>query len=206
MSDISIGLFRIIVLAPVGVITEAKIKKLMEHGNGMQLIQSQPGVSAMIGDGKGTSVLIFQDQISYGYDGDGCVDFAKAQKILEETFNALLLDQNGRCSILIVSREKSKTGSAMNETASFLNDFENIKKDWNDLAGVGLRLFEKHENDVWEFKIEPFLGDDSFYHVECLANKNEEISMGEIVKFGEEIHSYFINRFSSIVSKYFIAK
>ncbi|WP_333594577.1 hypothetical protein [Anaerospora hongkongensis] len=205
MGKINLKNTRINISAPVGVLTEAKIKKIEEefvNGDFQILNQIQNQILFLGNPETGTSLLIASSQISVGFEG--APDFDWAFDSLTKVFNAMLLDSVGSSAIHIIGHVESE-GSAMDSSLGFTRvQASEIKAAYPSLAGVGLRFIEKHGDDIWEFKVEPLLKDEKFYHIEGVFNYKEKNDLKVITENAKAAYTYYTTTLTELAERLFV--
>lgn len=155
---------------------------------------------------KGSNLVLTPRQITIGFDGDNFIfDFEWLGHEMSKVFDVLLLDKKGSPLVHLIGHYPSNGISSMEKSLeAFLpGQKETLKKAWPNLMGLGLRFLEKHGNDIWEFKLEPFIRDPRFYFLEGIFN-HQEVPLDVIPQLAEKAYTYFKENLWGIARDYFI--
>jgi hypothetical protein len=201
--------FRINIIAPVGPIGEAKIRKLQEVLEGFSIeAKIEPGgIILLHPESRGTLVLAPQ-QITLGFDQDELVpNFEFIRETFSKMFETLLLDPVGQSTVQIMGTIAVETGSSMeNSIKRFALSSEPATYGITGLKGVGLRFLIDHEPDIWEFKVEPFIKDESFYFLEAICGNNQTLTLEQILAVSQEAYTSFVGNWRTIAEEYLIER
>lgn len=126
-------------------------------------------------------------------------NFTFIKSTLKTIFDALLLETNevGLIVELVKTHELGENESAMDSSLSFINS----KVSFNDVQGVGLRLFVDNENFTGEYKIEPYLDNPNEIFVNYQLKMKDFIAIEEIEKIIDMLVNDLIARTDMILLK-----
>lgn len=126
-------------------------------------------------------------------------NFTFIKSTLKTIFDALLLETNevGLIVELVKTHELGENESAMDSSLSFINS----KVSFNDVQGVGLRLFVDNENFTGEYKIEPYLDNLNEIFVNYQLKMKDFIAIEEIEKIIDMLVNDLIARTDMILLK-----
>lgn len=201
--------FRLNITAPIGVLTEPKVKALQERLQELfPIVAGFDDQNAIFANPEKQQVLVvLPQQLTFGVDGSdigGLIDFDIMQETFSRAFEALLLERKGVHTTQIMGTYDAN-GTSMDCSFALLRDKrENLAQGISGLKGVGLRFLIDHGDDVWEYKLEPFIKDPKFYFAEALCAVKQEMSLEEIIVTSKQVYTYYTGDWRKVTVEYLL--
>lgn len=155
-----------------------------------RLVQETPiGKIFFLGNSqKGELITIQPNNISYKIESNTKIemDENKISENINKIFEVLLIEKKVQGNILVAGKIDS-LGDSMSETKEI---FSNIS-----IAllskGLGIRCFFENEIGIDEYKVEPFLADNTKLHIEEILNINEITSLEKMLEAANDVYTSF---------------
>lgn len=193
--------FSINIVAPVGVLGDTKVKKLHESlKDYLPIVASVDMQNAVLVNPEKPAILIVNPgQITINMEGQNIYpDFDYFMSLLHQTFDTLLLDSLVTGGIRIVGHIPF-TEDTMDYSFNFITTKkEDLIPGIKGLRGVGLRFLLDHGQDMWEYKVEPFIKDPRSFFIEAICGFSQPITIENVIETAKEAYTYFTGDWESI--------
>jgi hypothetical protein len=207
LATITIKTIRIALSLPVGIVNEARIKRIKEEfGPAFNALNDGTNVIFVNPDGKRSFALNAQ-QIIVGFDGEGVTpDFDWTKETIDKICDILMLDKKSGFYFQLIANCPAMGSSKDNSIDLVLADKKAaILEIYPELEAVGIRFIGNHESGIVDFKVEPLLANPSQYYIEAIINFPVVTDLDNITKLADNSYTYIHSTLFQLAEKYIMS-
>lgn len=175
------------IFSVMGIMNDAKIKKLREIKDLTEINLPNNGANKLFGTPQKNTISVGSAKIIYTITSD-----ENFEHILKEIYDSLLIDEDNSFNIQFVKNIPAIRDSFAESKDKFSPNV--LKKDWKELRGTGYRFITKSVEDdgaFWDFRVEPLFSDEKFFYLGGMHNFKKTARLEEIVEYYKNDKLYF---------------
>ncbi|MEI6512657.1 MAG: hypothetical protein WCO51_05200 [bacterium] len=184
----------IVMSAQVGPMNDIRKQKITEAiGPGFVMGNvNLPGAVAFVNQSAGITVIITDAQIGLRLDGqDINADFSQMSKVLDSVRDTLLLDDRMPAAVQIVGHVLSDAPTTEISVEHFgAMTGDELRRRFNGLRGVGLRITFEQPPYTCDLHIEPFYADPTVFYIRFGAASQSPTSVSHLMEDAAKFQDY----------------
>jgi hypothetical protein len=197
----------IVINTQIGTINDTKIKVLKDKlgSERFPLIGRQEGAPIVLMTNPNTreALVLAPNLIQVNIEGDNVnPQFEKIENDLKKISEILMLDNKLPYTLRVAAHYPAESPNAFDQSLAFVRD--NITDDFPELKGIGLRFLWEQDQNIWEFKLEPFINDGKYFFIEFLGGSKEGASIEDIIRIAIDMIKKMSDKFLRICEIHFI--